>query len=73
MWGGGLSLLLLSSYTVSYLVEEIKLFRVLVVRFVLSLMVLEISLDITILIFQFGREKPLKLSSLLFYELFTAL
>ena len=31
-------------------VEEMELFRVIVVRFVLSLMVLEISLDITILI-----------------------
>ena len=39
-------------YKVFHQMEEIELFRVLVVRFVLSLMVLEIPLDITILISQ---------------------
>ena len=38
------SLLLLGGYTNFQRVEEIELFRVLVVRFVLSFMVLEISL-----------------------------
>ena len=45
------SLLLLSGYSVFHQVEEIE-FRGLVVRFVLSLMIREISLDITILISQ---------------------
>ena len=48
----GHSPLHLRGYTVFVQVEEIELFRVLVVRFGLSLMVLEISLDITILISQ---------------------
>ena len=58
-WGGGgglgHSLLLLRGSSVFHQMEEIEL--VLVVRFVVSLMVLEISLDITLLISQLGREK----------------
>ena len=50
--GGAFSFATKQRLSVFHQMEEIEIFRVLVVRFVLSLMVREISIDIIILISQ---------------------